>query len=192
MLQACWGTGKGYFNPNQPPVEYNFSNPFFRYRAISYVVIPGEDNSHGIVKLVFNKKESELRYLLIFFVYSFARFVLNGIYCYSNQKDALSNGILGVLGNKPNLSVHINNIKSIGDNQSEVMFSVSEKGLTGSNRKIPATDLCAYLNQPIQKQQLASVGVLFIGAYVSPTKAQIQEYLKIPPSGKYEKFLKLI
>ncbi|KAF2900896.1 hypothetical protein ILUMI_05301 [Ignelater luminosus] len=161
MLQACWGTGKGYFNPNQPPVEYNFSNPFFRYRAISYVVIPGEDNSHGIVKLVFNKKESEL----------------------SNQKDALSNGILGVLGNKPNLSVHINNIKSIGDNQSEVMFSVSEKGVTGSSRRIPATDLCAYLNQPVQKQQLTSVGVLFIGAYVSPTKAQIQEYLKNSPPG---------
>ena len=30
MLQACWGTGKGYYNSGQPPVEYTPQNPFYR------------------------------------------------------------------------------------------------------------------------------------------------------------------
>lgn len=96
----------------------------------------------------------------------------------------MSNGILGILGNKPNLTVHIEHVKSIGDNQCEVMISVSEKGVTGTCRKIPALDLSSFLNQAMQKQQLASVGVTFIGAYVSPTRSQLQEYLKNPPAGK--------
>lgn len=60
MLQASWGVGKGYYNFCQMPIEYTSENPFFRYRAIGYAVIPGEDNSHGFVKLNFSKKESEL------------------------------------------------------------------------------------------------------------------------------------
>lgn len=60
MLQACWGTGKGYYNQNQQPIEYNHTNPFYRFRAIGYTVIPERDNSEGLVKLLFNKKESEL------------------------------------------------------------------------------------------------------------------------------------
>lgn len=61
MLQACWGTGKGYYSQNQPPVEYNHCNPFYRFKAIGYMVIPERENSEGLVKLCFNKKESEMR-----------------------------------------------------------------------------------------------------------------------------------
>lgn len=161
MLQACWGTGKAFYNVSQPPIEYNSTNPLYRFKTVGYVTVPGEDNSSGLVKLIFSKKESEL----------------------SNQKEVLTNGILSILGNKPNLTVAIESIKAISDNQSEIMFCVSEKGVTGSSRKIPAIDLCAFLNQPMQKQQLTNVGVTYIGAYVTPTKSQLQEYLKNPPAG---------
>ncbi|KAF5273041.1 hypothetical protein FQR65_LT04783 [Abscondita terminalis] len=161
MLQACWGSGRGFYNASQPPVDYNFTNPLHRFKAVAYVIVPGEDNSQGFVKLMFNKKDSELL----------------------NQKEVLTNGILGILGNKPNLSVIIDHIKAIADNQSEVMIYVTEKGVTGNSRKIPALDLCAFLNQPVQKQQLTNVGVTYIGAYVTPTKDQLQEYLKNPPAG---------
>ncbi|KAK5650352.1 hypothetical protein RI129_001381 [Pyrocoelia pectoralis] len=161
MLQACWGMGKGFYNASQLPIEYNCTNPLYRFKTVGYVIVPGEDNSHGLVKLIFNKKESEI----------------------SNQKEALTNGILNILGNKPNLTVCIDHIKAISDNQSEVMFCVSEKGVTGSSRKIPALDMCAFLNQSMQKQQLTNVGVTYIGAYVTPTKSQLQEYLKNAPTG---------
>lgn len=61
MLQACWGTGKGYYNPTQPPIEYNNQNPFYRFKAIGYTVIPSTDNSEGMIRMWFNKKDSELR-----------------------------------------------------------------------------------------------------------------------------------
>lgn len=166
LLQACWGTGKGYYNAAQPPMEYDTSNPLCRYKAIGYVVMPGEDNSQGIVKLIFNKKELDL----------------------SNQKEALINGILGILGNKPTLSIHINQIKALNDVQTSVMISVSEKGVTGTSRKIPAIDLANYLNQPLQKQQLNNVGVSLIAPYVPLTKAQLQDYLRTTPPGVEQQF----
>lgn len=87
------------------------------------------------------------------------------------------------MGNKPNLTVNIELIKALSDTQTEVMISVSEKGVTGSSRKIPASDLSAFLNQQVQKQQLSNVGVTCITAYMTPTKAQLEDYLKNPPPG---------
>ncbi|KAK9736627.1 Nup54 C-terminal interacting domain [Popillia japonica] len=161
MLQACWGIGKGYYSNNQPPVEYDHTNPFYRFKSVSYSVIPTSQNADGLVKLHFNKKESDL----------------------SHQREVLVNGISGILGNKPNLIVNIEHIKAISETDSEVMISVSEKGITGTSRKIYATDLSNFLNQPMQKQQLTNVGVSYIGAYMTPTKEQLDEYLRVPPPG---------
>ncbi|KAJ3665820.1 hypothetical protein Zmor_001291 [Zophobas morio] len=161
LLQACWGTGKGYYNPNLPPIEYTMYNPFYRFKAVGYNIIPEHDNTEGLVKLIFNRKYSEL----------------------SSQKQVLINGIGGILGNKPNLKVIIQHIKALADTQSEIRIVVMEKGVTGNSRKIPATDLANYLNQPAQKQQLTNVGVTSIVAYVTPSKAALEEYLKTVPLG---------
>lgn len=61
MLQACWASGKGFYNSAQPPVEYTPQNPFYRFKAMGYNVIPEQDNSEGVVKMVFNKKIADLR-----------------------------------------------------------------------------------------------------------------------------------
>lgn len=177
MLQACWGTGKGYYSNNHPPVEYDHTNPFCRFKSICYSVLPTSDNADGLVKLHFNKKESELRYVNQIVYQQFSNFL------FSPQKEVLINGIAGILGNRPNLTVNIEHIKAISENQSEVMISVNEKGITGASRKIYATDLSNFLNQPMQKQQLTNVGVTYIGAFMTPTKAQLEEYLKTPPPG---------
>lgn len=79
--------------------------------------------------------------------------------------------------------MNIEHIKAISETDSEVMISVSEKGITGTSRKIYATDLSNFLNQPMQKQQLTNVGVSYIGAYMTPTKEQLDEYLRVPPPG---------
>ncbi|KAJ8921691.1 hypothetical protein NQ315_010601 [Exocentrus adspersus] len=161
MLQACWGMGKGYYSPAQPPIEYTAQNPFYRFKAMGYNVIPEQDNSDGMVKLIFDKKISELQ----------------------NQHEILKNGIGGILGNKPNLTVEIIQIKAISDNQTEIKITVSEKGVTGSSRKIPASDLATFLNQPTPKHQLSTVGVVAINPFVTPSKAELEEYLKHPPPG---------
>lgn len=88
------------------------------------------------------------------------------------------------MGNKPNLSIEISQIKAISENQTEIKITVSEKSITGNSRKIPATDLATFLNQPQQKQQLTNVGVTTIAAVVTPSKAELEEYLKQPPPGE--------
>lgn len=71
MLQASWGIGKGYYNNGQPPVEYAPQNPFYRFKTIGYNIIPEQDNSDGVVKLVFMKKLPELKYIAVFYTFVF-------------------------------------------------------------------------------------------------------------------------
>lgn len=106
------------------------------------------------------------------------------------MKQSIINGLNGVLGNKPNLTVNIIHIKAVTDTESEMMITVSEKGVTGTSRKIQAADLAAYFNQTAQKQQLTGAGVSAISAYVAPSKAQLEEYLKEPPPGIDEQLWK--
>lgn len=73
--------------------------------------------------------------------------------------------------------------KAIKDDCCQISFSVEEKNSLGTTRKIPATDLSNYLNQNVQKQQLANMGITKIFANVKPDSEQLQEYLKNPPSG---------
>lgn len=93
---------------------------------------------------------------------------------------------MGIMGNKPNLAVSIENVKSLTDNTCEVTITVAEKGVTGSARKITATELAAFLNQPMQKQQLSNAGVYLISAFTTLTPAQIEDYLSNPPSGNID------
>lgn len=102
---------------------------------------------------------------------------------FRNHKDILINGIGGIMGNKPNLIVNIESIKGLTDNSCEVTISVAEKGVTGATHKIPATELAAFLNQPMQKQQLSNAGVYLISAFARLTPEQLKDYLNNPPSG---------
>nr|CAI5859906.1 unnamed protein product [Callosobruchus analis] len=96
----------------------------------------------------------------------------------------LKSGIAGILGNKPNLTIEIAQLRALSESQTELKITVTEKGVTGTSRKIPAIDLAAFLNQPQQKQQLTNVGVTSITPYVTPSKAELEEYLKHPAPGK--------
>lgn len=61
LLQASWGTGKGYYTQSQPPVNYTPHNPYCRFKAIGYSVIPGHDNKEGLTAIIFNKKECDVK-----------------------------------------------------------------------------------------------------------------------------------
>ncbi|XP_058802531.1 nuclear pore complex protein Nup54-like [Phymastichus coffea] len=159
LIQALWGVGKAYYCPNAPPIELNQENPLCRFKAIGYSRMPDADNNDGLVALCFSKKEQELK----------------------DQKQQLIASINQVLGNKPNLSVTVDNIKSIGESKGQVSIYVVEKGATGSLRKIPAIELFNFLTQPIQKQQLTQMGVENVFPQIKLDPAQLKEYLENPP-----------
>ncbi|GLV43779.1 Nucleoporin 54kD [Carabus blaptoides fortunei] len=161
LLQASWGTGRGYYNQSQPAAEYSPQNPYCRFKAIGYSVIPDHDNKEGLTAIVFSKKESDVK----------------------SQKDQLIAGLNSVLGNKANLTLSIHSIRSIAEQKTQVLIYVQEKGMTGSLRKIPAIDLANFLLQPMQKQQLVSLGVENVFAHVKSDTDQLKEYLAKAPTG---------
>lgn len=130
-----------------------------RFKAIGYSRIPEADNNDGLVVLCFGKKEKNVK----------------------EGKRQLMTFLNGLLGNKPNLTLMMDNIKATGKNKCQVTIYVSEKGITGAWRKIPANELVAYLSQPMQKQQLIQNGVEDLFALVKLDPAQLKEYLDNPP-----------
>nr|XP_012146957.1 PREDICTED: probable nucleoporin Nup54 isoform X2 [Megachile rotundata] len=159
LIQALWGTGKAYYSMNAPAIELNQENPLCRFKAIGYSRMPDADNNDGLVVLCFNKKKKDVK-----------------------EGEAQLIGFLNtVLGNKPNLSLTIDNIKSTGEDKTQVTIFVTEKGITGAPRKIPTNELFTYLSQPMQKQQLVQNGVEDILPLVKLDPAQLKEYLDNPP-----------
>ncbi|XP_011868731.1 PREDICTED: probable nucleoporin Nup54 [Vollenhovia emeryi] len=159
LIRALWGTGKAYYSINAPPIDLTQENSLCRFKAIGYSRIPDADNNDGLVVLCFNKKEKDVQ----------------------DGKQQLIVFLNGLLGNKPNLIVTVDNVKSTGENKSQVTTYVSEKGITGSYRKIPANELVAYLSQVMQKQQLVQNGVEDVFPLVKLDPSQLKEYLDNPP-----------
>ncbi|XP_017882476.1 nuclear pore complex protein Nup54 [Ceratina calcarata] len=159
LIQALWGTGKAYYSMNAPAIELNQENPLCRFKAIGYSRMPEADNNDGLVVLCFNKKKKDVK----------------------EGEAQLIGFINNVLGNKPNLTLTIDNVTETGEEKSQVTIFVTEKGITGAPRRIPANELVAYLSQPMQKQQLVQNGVEDMLALVKLEPAQLKEYLDNPP-----------
>ncbi|KAF6205805.1 hypothetical protein GE061_019979 [Apolygus lucorum] len=159
LLQACWGTGKGYYNPQLPPVEYTPKNPYYRFKAIVYSVKPTVESRDGFVALQFNKKEEELR----------------------PQQEQMRLALNNLI-NKPNLNLHVDSIRPLSEAACLVLIYVEEKAQNGQTKKIPSPDLTNFLANN-QRQALMNMGVVDVYPFVSPDKDQIQEYLNTPPAG---------
>ncbi|XP_044594934.1 nucleoporin p54 isoform X2 [Cotesia glomerata] len=159
LIQALWGTGKAFYAADKPPLELNQENLLCRFKAIGYSCMPVTDNNDGLVGLCFNKKEQELK----------------------DSKQQLVTSLSALLGNKPNLTVTVDNVKGTGENKTQVTIYVTEKGVTGSSRKIPANELVGFLSQPMQKQQLNNMGIDNMFAQVKLDAAALKEYLDNPP-----------
>ncbi|XP_076161866.1 nuclear pore complex protein Nup54 [Ptiloglossa arizonensis] len=159
LLQSLWGTGKTYYSMNAPAIDLTQENPLCRFKAIGYSRMPEADNNDGLVVLCFNKKKKDIK-----------------------EGEAQLIGFMNnILGNKPNLALTVDNMKAVGEEKSQVTIFVTEKGITGAPRKIPANELVAYLSQPMQKQQLVQNGVEDILPLVKLDPAQLKEYLDNPP-----------
>ncbi|XP_023563464.1 nucleoporin p54 isoform X1 [Octodon degus] len=161
QLQAFWGTGKGYFNNNIPPVEFTQENPFCRFKAVGYSCMPNNKDEDGLVVLVFNKKETDIR----------------------SQQQQLVESLHKVLGGNQTLAVNVEGIKTLPDDQTEVVIYVVERSPNGTSRRVPATTLYAHFEQANIKTQLQQLGVTLSMTRTELSPAQIKQLLQNPPAG---------
>lgn len=105
------------------------------------------------------------------------------IFC-SEQKQQIITQLGQVLGNKPNIIVNIDAIKVVGESKCHVVIFIQEKSATSNETKrILASEVVNVLNQPMTKNQLATMGVEDAIALVAPDEDQMKEYLDKPPKG---------
>ncbi|MBN3314891.1 NUP54 protein, partial [Atractosteus spatula] len=161
QLQAFWGTGKGYFNNNIPPVEFTQENPFCRFKAVGYSCISASKDEDGLVVLAFDKKEVDVR----------------------NQQQQLVESLHKLLGGNQTLTVNVEGVKALPDDQTEVIVYVVERSPNGTSKRIPATALFGYLEQPNVKGQLQQLSVVLTVARTELSPAQLKQLLQHPPAG---------
>ncbi|CAI6377384.1 unnamed protein product [Macrosiphum euphorbiae] len=161
FLQACWGTGKGFYELNMPPVEYTPQNPLYRFKAITYSVKPTSSSKDALVAININKKRDEIR----------------------KHEVQFTSYLFAVLGSKPYLSVHLDTLKSYTETKSMALIYVEEKLQNGSTKRISNIDIINYLMQPAPKQQLSSIGVENLFPYTGFTEENLRKYYENPPAG---------
>ncbi|TNN59160.1 Nuclear pore complex protein Nup54 [Liparis tanakae] len=161
QLQAYWGTGKGYYSNNNQPVDFNQENPFCRFKAVGYSCVPVSKDEDGFVVLLFNRKESDVRALQQQLVESLHKF----------------------LGSNQTLTVNVDVVKALPNDQTEVIVYVVERSPNGTSKRIPATTLFNYLEQPNVKAQLTQIGVLMSVARTELSPAQLKQLLQNAPAG---------
>lgn len=60
-IQAMWGTGKAFYSQSAAPIEVSPSNYLNRFKAMGYSKLQGKDNKMGLVAMVFNKPQSQVK-----------------------------------------------------------------------------------------------------------------------------------
>lgn len=160
QLQACWGTGKGFYN-QQGAVDFLPQNPFCRFKVVGYSRLPTATNEDGHLSIEIGRKESEVRL----------------------SQQGLVDKLHKCLGSKPTLMVCIEGIKSLPENRSEIVMYVVERHPNGSSRTVPAIDVFKHLNQANIKAQLEATGIVNILMKTSMSASQLQQYLENPPVG---------
>uniref|UniRef100_A0A182IPA6 Nucleoporin Nup54 alpha-helical domain-containing protein n=1 Tax=Anopheles atroparvus TaxID=41427 RepID=A0A182IPA6_ANOAO len=161
-LQAMLGTGKSFYSQHAPPVDITPSNFLCRFKTMGYSKLPGKENKAGLVGLTINKTVDQIK----------------------EQQQQFIASMSQILGNKPNITIVVDNVKSISDAKVQVVIYIEEKStISNETKRVLATEVAGYLNQPMPKQQLASLGIESAVALVLPEDDQLKEYLDNPPKG---------
>ena len=87
--------------------------------------MPNNKDEDGLVVLVFNKKEIDIQ----------------------SQQQQLVESLHKVLGGNQTLTVNVEGIKTLPDDQTEVVIYVVEHSPNGTSRRVPATTLYAHFEQ---------------------------------------------
>lgn len=89
-----------------------------------------------------------------------------------------------VFGSRPNLMVQVDTVKPLSDVKCQAVIYVEERQANNNETKrILATEVANYLNQPQPKSQITQMGVEQLIAIVTPDEDQLKEYLDNAPKG---------
>ncbi|XP_071087037.1 nuclear pore complex protein Nup54-like isoform X1 [Haliotis cracherodii] len=161
QLQACWGTGKGFYSQNGV-VEFKADNPFCRFKAIGYHVIPSGRNEDGLVALMLKKKQTDV----------------------AAAQQQIVDTLHKMFGSKPTLSVCVEGIRPLPEDRTELVIYVLERPQTGPARRVGASDLFTFMNQAGTKNTLVTqLTVENIVPKMGWSSEQLKEYLDKPPAG---------
>ncbi|XP_059905730.1 nucleoporin p54 isoform X1 [Gadus macrocephalus] len=161
QLQAYWGTGKGYYSNSTPAVDFSLENPFCRFKAVGYSCIPGNKDEDGLVALCLNKREADVR----------------------AQQQHLVESLFKLLGSNQSLSVNVEGVKALPDDQTEVIVYVVERSPNGTSKRIAASTLYSFVEQANVKAQLAQIGVLMSVTRTELSQTQLKQLLQNAPAG---------
>ena len=87
--------------------------------------MPNNKDEDGLVVLVLNKKETDIR----------------------SQQQQLVESLHKVLGGNQTLTVNVEGIETLPDDHTEVVIYVVERSPNGTSRRVPATTLYAHFEQ---------------------------------------------
>ena len=134
-----------------------------RFKAMGYSAIPTQKSDTFEFSLIIKSKLSDVE----------------------TNKQQLSDGLQQVLGNRPNIKVSIDSIKSYGNGDAtEVSLSVIEAQAMGAPRQVPAQDIYNYFNGATVVPQLqAKCNVQQLLPKTGFSAKQLQEYYEKPPQG---------
>ncbi|GAB6019491.1 Nuclear pore complex protein Nup54 [Chamberlinius hualienensis] len=161
QLQAFWGTGNGFYANGAPPISFTPENVYCKFKAVGYSCLPTSKNESGLVSLILDKTDIEVRTL----------------------QPQLVDGLFKILGSQPTLSVCVEGVKPSAENKAEVTVYLLERAPTGLSKRVTATDLYNYFNQPNIKLQLTTFGVEKVIIKAKPSSEQLRHYMETPQSG---------
>ena len=163
MLQASWGSGKAVYSQTMPPIDLTAQNPLNRFKTIGYSALPSSKADEGLICAIVKKKTSELE----------------------PQRAQIAAGISGVLGNRPNIKVVIENIRQCyAGAGSEVVFYVQETNQqSGQTKRVVSSEIHAFLSQPMNAQKMQQMGFESAVPKVAFSEKEVKAYLETPPQG---------
>jgi nuclear pore complex protein Nup54 len=163
QLQAFWGTGRGYFNPQGQSVEFTADNPYSFFKAVGYNCLPNARNEDGLVSLTFDRKMSEV--------------------CDNQQAviDTLQR-IVVPQPNNINAQICVEGMRPLIDNKTEMVIYVQQRANTGVITRFVAVDLFNHLNG-LRQQLQSQLSVSSLVPKTGMTSEQKKLYLDNPPAG---------
>lgn len=166
----------------------------FLLQAVGYSCVPVSKDEDGLVVLILNKKEPDVR----------------------TQQQQLVESLHKVLGSNQTLSVNVEGVKALPNDQyvsatsfiqtqfphpykadyrkapllpllsrTEVIIYVVERSPNGTSKRIPASNLFGFLEQANIKAQLTQIGLVMSVTRTELSPAQLKQLLQNAPAGEY-------
>ncbi|XP_067280661.1 nucleoporin p54 [Pseudorasbora parva] len=130
-------------------------------QAVGYSCVPAVKDEDGLVALALNKKEAEVR----------------------AQQQQLVESLHRVLGGVPTLTLNVEGVRALPDDQTEVVVYLVERSPNGTSKRVPASTLYSYMEQMNIKSQLQQLAIFMTVSRTALTPAQLKQLLQNPPAG---------